>query len=83
MVTLSMFFMVLLRDEKALPLKIQCLALKTPYDDCNDAMFGLIPVVQTCSHQMVILRPDIGFSVVTLFSPLNKTIKTHTSETII
>ena len=39
--------------------------------------------LQHCSHHRVFLRPDIGFSMVTLFSPLNKTIKTHTSETII
>ena len=76
-------FMVLLRDEKALPLKIQCLALKTPYDDWNDAMFGLIPVVQTVVIKWWFLRPNMEFSVVTLFSSLNKTIKNMLSETMI
>ena len=36
-----------------------------------------------CSDQMEILRPDIGFSVVAHFSPLNKTIKNLQSEAMI
>ena len=61
LVSLSMFFIVLLRAEKRFTTENPMSGLRNTYDDYNYAMFGLIPAVLTCIHQMRILKPKIGF----------------------
>ena len=77
-------FMVLLRAEKIVTTENPIFGLKIIIwwiQVCTTQ--GLNQTLHNCSHHVVFLRPDIGFSVVTLFSALNKTIKNMLSETMI